>query len=156
MSRITPFLWFNTEAEEAATFYTSLFPNSRIVEVQRHETADAEKSAFVVTFEIDGMRFTALNGAPGNVHFTDAVSFQVDCADQAEVDRYWDALIADGGEPSQCGWLKDRFGVSWQIIPTALPRLLADPDRQAAARVMNAMLGMQRIDIAALEAAKSG
>ncbi|GAA1821766.1 VOC family protein [Luedemannella flava] len=156
MNKISPFLWFDTEAEEAATFYTGLFPNSRILDVQRHEAQDATKSAFVVTFELDGVKFTALNGGPMHATFTEAVSFQVDCADQAEVDRYWDTLTADGGEPGQCGWLKDRWGLSWQIVPTALPTLLADPDPEAAARVMKAMLAMQKIDIATLEAARAG
>jgi predicted 3-demethylubiquinone-9 3-methyltransferase (glyoxalase superfamily) len=154
MNKISPFLWFDTQAEEAATFYTSLFPNSRILDVQRNEAADPQKSAFVVTFELDGVRFTALNGGPAHAQFTEAISFQVECADQAEVDRYWDTLIADGGEPSQCGWLKDRYGLSWQIVPEALPKLLADPDPGAAARVMAAMLKMQKLDIATLQAAR--
>lgn len=153
MSKISPFLWFNTEAEEAATLYTRLFPNSRIVDVQRQDPAGP---AFVVVFELDGARVSALNGGPLHATFTEAISFQVDCDDQAEVDRYWDALTADGGEPGNCGWLKDRYGLSWQIVPTALPKLLADPDREAAARVMTAMLAMNKIEIAALEAAKAG
>jgi predicted 3-demethylubiquinone-9 3-methyltransferase (glyoxalase superfamily) len=149
----TPCLWFDTEGEEAARFYTSVFPNSRIVEVARYGEAGPrdEGTVMVVSFELDGQAFTALNGGP-EFKFTEAVSFQVDCADQAEVDRYWQTL-SEGGEQGPCGWLKDRYGLSWQIVPTRLNELLRDPDRERAQRVMKAMLGMGKIDIAGLEAA---
>lgn len=153
MPKITPFLWFDTEGEEAATLYTSLFPNSRIVDVTRYGSAGPRPEGMVmtVTFELDGLRYVALNGGP-NYRFTEAVSFQVDCKDQDEVDRFWNAL-SDGGEEGPCGWLKDRFGLSWQIVPSRLPELLTDPDREKSQRVMAAMLTMRRIDIAGLEAA---
>lgn len=157
MSRISPFLWFDTEAEAAAELYVGIFPNSRITSISRYGEAGPGPagSAMTVSFELDGLPVTALNGGP---HFklSEAFSMSVDCADQAEVDRYWDALVADGGKPSQCGWLKDRFGLSWQIVPRALPRLLQDPDRAKAQRVMAAMLNMSRLDVAALEAAAAG
>jgi predicted 3-demethylubiquinone-9 3-methyltransferase (glyoxalase superfamily) len=154
MSAITPFLWFDTEAEEAATLYTSLFPRSTIVNVSRYGSSGPGPagSVMTVTFDLDGQRFTALNGGP-QFPFTEAVSFQVDCASQDEVDRYWNALTADGGEESQCGWLRDRFGLSWQIVPSRLPELLGDPDPKRAQRAMAAMLQMKKLDIAALEAA---
>jgi len=154
MGRITPFLWFDDQAEAAAEFYVSLFPDSRITSVSRYGEAGPGEagSVMVVSFQLDGLPVTALNGGP-HYRLTEAFSMSVDCADQAEVDRYWDALLADGGEPSRCGWLKDRFGLSWQIVPRALPRLLADPDRAKAQRVMAAMLQMVRLDVAALEAA---
>jgi predicted 3-demethylubiquinone-9 3-methyltransferase (glyoxalase superfamily) len=158
MSKITPTLWFDGTAEEAARFYTSLFPNSRIVRVN-HSAADnpSTKAGEVLTvdFELDGQPFMGLNGGP-DFRFNESISFTIDCQDQAEVDRYWAALVKDGGEHSVCGWLKDRYGVSWQVIPRALPELLADPDRTAAARVMKAMLEMTKIDVAALHAAKEG
>ncbi len=157
MGRISPFLWFDTEAEPAAELYVSIFPNSKITSVSRYGDAGPGQpgAAMTVSFELDGLPVTALNGGP---HFklTEAFSMSVDCENQAEVDRYWDALIADGGQPSQCGWLKDRFGLSWQIVPRALPRLLSDPDRAKAQRVMAAMLKMSRLDVAALEAAAAG
>ena len=148
MPKVTPFLWYDTQAEEAARLYVSLFANSRVTQV----TPGPGGRATTVSFELDGVAFTALNGGP-MYKFTEAFSMSVACKDQAEVDRLWDALIADGGEPSQCGWLKDRFGLSWQIVPTALPRLLADPDRAKAGRVMQAMLKMRKLDVAVLEAA---
>jgi predicted 3-demethylubiquinone-9 3-methyltransferase (glyoxalase superfamily) len=153
MQKITPCLWFDTEGEEAAEFYTSVFPNSRILEVSRYGEAGPRPAGTVLTveFELDGQHFTALNGGP-EFTFDEAISFQVACDDQDEVDYYWDTLTA-GGEESQCGWLKDRFGVSWQIVPTALPELLADPDPARAQRAMQAMLGMKKIDIAAIRAA---
>ena len=157
MSRISPFLWFDSEAEAAAELYVSIFPNSKITGVTRYGEAGPGKpgSAMTVSFELDGLPVTALNGGP---HFklSEAFSMSVDCTDQAEVDRYWNTLIEDGGQPSQCGWLKDRFGLSWQIVPRALPRLLADPDRAKAQRVMAAMLKMVKLDVAALEAAAAG
>jgi predicted 3-demethylubiquinone-9 3-methyltransferase (glyoxalase superfamily) len=153
MPKITPYLWFDTEGEEAARFYTSIFPNSRILEVARYGSAGPrpEGTVMTVSFELDGKRFVALNGGP-DFAFNEAVSFLVDCETQEEVDSYWNTL-SEGGEHGPCGWLKDRFGLSWQIIPTALPRLLGDPDRKKAQRVMAAMLKMGKIDVAELERA---
>ena len=153
MARPTPCLGFDTEGEDAARFYTSVFPNSRIVDIARFGEAGPREAGtvMVVTFELDGQPFTALNGGP-DFTFSEAVSFQVDCADQTEVDRYWETL-SEGGEQGPCGWLKDRFGLSWQIVPTRLTELLADPDRERSQRVMKAMLGMRKIEIAELEAA---
>lgn len=150
MLSITPFLWFDTQAEEAMQFYTSIFPRSKVVAVQRNGA-----QVMAVTWELEGQRFMGLNAGP---HFTfnEAVSFFVSCDTQQEVDELWDKLMAGGGKPSQCGWLKDRFGLSWQIIPTALPRLLGDPDRAKADRAMQAMLQMQKIDAAALQRAFDG
>ncbi|HEX3699447.1 MAG TPA: VOC family protein [Phenylobacterium sp.] len=157
MSKIHPFLWYDTQAEEAAKLYVSLFPNSRITAVARNTEAAPGPTGAVLTveFELDGMKVVALNGGP---HFkpTEAFSFTIECESQAEVDRYWNALLADGGEPSQCGWLKDRFGLSWQVTPTILPKLLTDPDRAKAGRAMAAMMTMAKIDIAAIEAAAAG
>jgi predicted 3-demethylubiquinone-9 3-methyltransferase (glyoxalase superfamily) len=149
----TPCLWFDTQGEDAARFYTSVFPNSRIVEVARFGEAGPREAGTVmaVSFELDGRPFTALNGGP-EFTFSEAVSFQIECADQAEVDRYWERL-SEGGEQGPCGWLKDRFGLSWQVVPTRLYELLRDPDTGRAQRVMKAMLGMGKIEIAALEAA---
>ncbi len=153
MTSIHPFLWFDTEAEAAATLYVSIFPNSKIREVARYGEAGPGPAGQVMTvdFELDGQRFTALNGGP-QFKFSEAVSFQVMCETQAEVDRYWSKL-ADGGEEGPCGWLKDRFGLSWQIVPTALPRLLAGPDRERSQRVMKVMMSMGKLEIAPLEAA---
>jgi predicted 3-demethylubiquinone-9 3-methyltransferase (glyoxalase superfamily) len=155
MSKITPCLWFDGQAEEAARFYTSLLPDSRIDAVVRAPVdypAGSAGSVLTVEFTLAGQQFIGLNGGP-EFRFTEAISFTINCEDQAEVDRYWDALIADGGAPVQCGWLRDRYGLSWQIVPTILPRLLADPDREKAGRVMQAMMGMIKIDIAAVEKA---
>src|SRR5688500_151977 len=153
MQKLTPCLWFDTEGEGAATFYTSVFPTSRIVHVARYGSAGPRPEGTVMTvdFELDGQSFVALNGGP---HFTvnEAVSFQVSCKDQDEVDSYWSRL-SEGGEEGPCGWLKDRFGLSWQIIPTALPELLADPDQEKAQRVMQAMLQMKKIEVDELERA---
>ena len=157
MSKISPCLWFDGEAEEAANFYVSLLSNSRIDQVQRNVTdSPAGKAGTVLTvaFTLAGQRFLALNGGT-RFEYTPAISFMVDCAHQAEVDRLWDAL-SDGGAPNRCGWLKDRYGVSWQIVPTVLPKLLGDRDRVKAQRVMQAMLQMSKLDIAALEAAHAG
>ena len=153
MPKITPFLWFDDQAQEAAEFYVSVFPNSRILEVSRYGSAGPRPEGMVMTvsFELDGQRVTALNGG-SEFTFSEAVSFLVDCETQDEVDAYWEALTA-GGEPGPCGWLQDRFGLSWQIAPTALPRLLADPDREKSQRVMAAMLKMGKIEIAELERA---
>ena len=153
MQLISPFLWFDTESEEAAAFYTSVFPNSRIVEVARYGSAGPRTEGMVMTvvFELDGQQFTALNGGP-DFTFSEAISFEVSCKDQEEVDSYWSKL-GEGGEEGPCGWLKDRFGVSWQIVPTLLSELIADPDREKAQRVMAAMLKMRKIEIDELERA---
>ena len=153
MQTITPCLWFDTEGEEAARFYTSLFPNSRIGRIERYGSAGPRPEGMVMTvgFELDGQQFLALNGGP-EFTFNEAVSFQVACRDQEEVDRYWSAL-SEGGEEGPCGWLKDRFGVSWQIVPTRLIELVSDPDREKSQRVMAAMLGMRKIEIDELERA---
>jgi predicted 3-demethylubiquinone-9 3-methyltransferase (glyoxalase superfamily) len=142
MHRITPFLWFDGNAEEAMNFYVSVFPNAKVLSV----------SPMTVSFELEGQRFYGLNGGP-TYRFTEAVSFFVDCETQQEVDTFWSKLTAGGGQPGQCGWLKDRFGLSWQIVPKALGRLLGDPDRAKAGRVMQAMLTMGKIDLAALQRA---
>ena len=157
MSKIAPCLWFDGEAEEAANFYVSLLPNSRIDRVQRNVTdtpAGKTGTVLAVAFTLAGQRFLALNGGT-RFEYTPAISFQVDCADQAEVDRLWDAL-SDGGAAQRCGWLRDRFGVSWQIVPRQLMRLIADADRARARRAFEAMMHMKRIDIAAIERAADG
>jgi predicted 3-demethylubiquinone-9 3-methyltransferase (glyoxalase superfamily) len=153
MQKITPCLWFDTEGEEAANFYTSVFPNSKILDVSRYGEAGPrpEGTVMVVSFELDGQKFTALNGGP-EFTFSEAISFQVSCENQEEVDAFWSKL-SDGGEEGPCGWLKDKFGVSWQIVPTALPRLLGNPDREKSQRVMQAMLKMKKIEIGELERA---
>lgn len=153
VSKITPFLWFDTQAEEAATFYTSLFPNSAVREVTRYGSAGPgpEGQVMTVTFELDGLGFTGLNGGP-DYHFTEAISFAVQCDTQEEVDTYWDRLT-EGGEAGPCGWCKDRFGLSWQIVPNALLELLSDPDPARAQRAIKAMLGMGKLDVAALRRA---
>ncbi len=158
MSKIAPCLWFNGEAEEAANFYVSLLPNSKIDTVQRNIVDSAggrAGSVLVVTFTLAGQSFMALNGGT-RFEYTHAVSFKIDCEDQAEVDRLWDALTADGGQPERCGWLRDRYGVYWQIVPTAFPKYLGGADREGAARAMKAMLGMVKLDIAALKRAYEG
>lgn len=155
MSKIAPCLWFDGKAEEAATFYTSLLPDSRIDRVMRSPADNPSTPAgavLVVEFTLAGRQFVGLNGGP-QFPFTEAVSFMIDCEDQAEVDRLWDRLTADGGAPGQCGWLKDRFGLSWQIVPKALMELMNGPDRERARRVMQAMLQMTKIDVAAIRAA---
>ena len=157
MSRVSTFLWYDDQAQQAAEFYVSLIPNSRIVEVARFgpDTPGTDGSVMVVRFELDGVRYEALNGGP-MFSFTEAVSIVVLCDDQEEVDRLWNALTADGGEPSRCGWLKDRWGLSWQIVPRDLLALQQDPDPQRAQRATQAMLQMGKIDIAALHAAADG
>ena len=154
MQRITPFLWFDTQAEEAANFYVSIFKNSKIVKVARYGEAGPGPagSAMTVVFQLDGLEFIGLNGGP-HFKFTEAVSFSVDCETQEEVDWYWNKLTEGGGEESQCGWLKDKFGLSWQVNPKILGQMLSDPDPQKAKRVMEAMLKMKKIDIAALQKA---
>lgn len=155
LHKITPFLWFDDQAEEAARFYTSVFKTARITQVSHYakatEAVSGKQAGSVMTvaFELEGQSFVALNGGP-QYRFSPAVSFVVNCGSQDEVDALWGAL-SEGGEPRQCGWLTDKFGVTWQIVPTVLPRLLSDPAR--AERVMQALLKMTRIDIAALEAA---
>ena len=157
MQKITPFLWFDNQAEEAVNFYVSIFRNSRITDVARYGD-DAAKvsgrpqgSVMTVAFELDGQPFVALNGGPVFT-FSPAISFVVDCATQEEVDRLWDRLSA-GGEPQQCGWLRDKYGVTWQIVPAVLGKLLSDPDAAMAQRVMQAMLQMNKLDIGALKQA---
>ena len=148
MSKISPCLWFDGEAEEAAKFYVSLLPDSKIEHVQKNTVdspAGKAGSVLVVEFTLAGQRFMALNGGKA-FDFTHAISFKIDCADQAEVDRFWDAL-SEGGSVEQCGWLKDRYGVSWQIVPTALVKYLGGPDRAGAQRAMQAMMGMVKLDI---------
>ena len=154
--RITPNLWFDTRAEEAAEFYVSVFKNSRIVDVSRYTDAGPRPAGMVMTveFELDGQRFVGINGGP-EFTFDEAVSFQVNCEDQAEVDYYWERLT-DGGEESQCGWLKDRFGVSWQVVPEGIAEIFGDPDRERATRAMQAMFGMRKLDVDALRRAADG
>ena len=153
MSKITPCLWFDTEGEDAAKLYTSIFPNSKITDVSYYGSAGPRPEGMVMTvaFELDGQKFVALNGGP-NYTFNEAISFQVGCKDQDEVDDYWSKLT-DGGEEGPCGWLKDRFGVSWQVFPTALPELLSNPDPEVSQRVMAAMLQMRKIELDELERA---
>ena len=156
MDRITPCLWFDTEGEDAAEFYTSVFPNSRIVHVSHYGSAGPRPEGMVmeVEFELDGRSFLALNGGP-DFRFTEAISLQADCKDQAEVDRLWETL-SEGGEEGPCGWLKDRYGVSWQIVPSRMYELIADPDPERAQRAVAAMLQMGKLDIAELERAADG
>ena len=153
MQKITPCLWFDTEGEDAARFYTSVFPNSRIVDVAHYGSAGPrpEGTVMAVSFELDGQKFVALNGGP-QFTFSEAISFQIDCESQEEVDAYWSELSA-GGEEGPCGWLKDQFGLSWQIVPRRLMELLQDPDKEKAQRAMEAMLKMKKIEIADVERA---
>ena len=158
MSKISPCLWFDGEAEEAAKLYVSLLPDSRIEKIQRNTVnspAGKAGSVLVVEFTLAGQRFMALNGST-RFEYTHAVSFKIDCADQAEVDRLWDSLSSNGGQVERCGWLKDRYGVSWQIVPTVLPELLGGPDRAGAQRAMQAMMQMVKLDIAGLRKAYAG
>ena len=148
--KVTPFLWFDTQAEEAANFYVSLFKNSRI----RSVTPGPGGSAMVVAFQLDGVDFLALNGGP-HFKFNEAFSMSVDCADQAEIDELWEKL-SEGGSESRCGWLKDRFGLSWQIVPSCLSELMSDPDRSKSKRVMDAFMKMKKFDIGKLKAAHEG
>ncbi len=158
--KLTPCLWFDTQAEEAAHFYCSIFKNSKIGKISRFPEAGQEVhkkppgSVMVVPFELDGQPFTALNGGP-NFSFTEAVSFQVICETQDEVDYYWSKLT-DGGQEGPCGWLKDKFGLSWQVVPAAIPTMMTDPDAAKSARVMNAFMKMKKLDVAALERAYAG
>jgi predicted 3-demethylubiquinone-9 3-methyltransferase (glyoxalase superfamily) len=153
--KITPFLWFERDPEAAARFYTSIFPNSHIDKVVRAATdvpGTAKGEVLTVEYTLEGQEFIALNGGP-DFTFDEAISFVVECKDQAEVDRYWDALLKDGGEPSVCGWLKDRFGLSWQVVPRRLNEMMESTDQAAAARATEAMLKMVKIDVAGLEEA---
>jgi predicted 3-demethylubiquinone-9 3-methyltransferase (glyoxalase superfamily) len=155
--KIIPNLWFDLEAEAAADFYVSVFPNSRVTG-KTHYPEDAPREAgtvMTVEWELDGQPFVGINGGP-NFTFDEAISFQIDCADQEEVDRYWQLLTADGGAPGPCGWLKDRFGVSWQVVPTGMDEMLGGDDPERARRAMGAMLKMSKIDIATLHAAADG
>ena len=154
--RITPFLWFDGNAEEAANFYVSVFPNSEVTQFSRYGEGAPRPagSVMVISFRLDGQEFAALNGGP-EFTFSEAVSFLIDCQSQEEVDYYWDAL-SEGGEPGPCGWLKDKFDVSWQVNPTVLTEMLQDEDRERADRVMQAMLQMGKIDIAKLKEAYEG
>jgi len=156
MQKITPFLWFDDKAEEAANFYVSVFKNSKIETVSRYGDAGPgpKGSVMIVQFQLEGQRFTALNGGP-IFHFTPAISLLVDCQTQEEVDDLWQKLSA-GGRPDRCGWLQDKFGLSWQIIPAALGKLMSDPDPKKSNRVMQAMLQMEKIDIKRLEQAYQG
>jgi predicted 3-demethylubiquinone-9 3-methyltransferase (glyoxalase superfamily) len=155
--KIVPNLWFDTEAEEAAEFYISVFKDGRIVNIARYTEAGPREAGtvMVVEFELRGQRFVAINGGP-EFKFDEAVSFEIRCEDQDEIDYYWEALTADGGRESQCGWLTDKYGLSWQVTPTGMDELFSDPDPDRANRAMQAMLGMKKIDIAALQAAAAG
>ena len=158
MSKIAPCLWFDGQAEAAAKFYTALIPDSRIDKVMRAPSDNPSTPAgavLTVDFTLAGQQFIGLNGGP-QFRFSEAVSFTINCEDQAEVDRYWNALIADGGAPSQCGWLKDKFGLSWQIVPKQFGQLIGSSDRAAAGRAMQAMMKMKKLDIAELQRAYDG
>ncbi len=162
VQRISPCLWFDDQAEEAATFYTSIFPNSRVVEVTRYTDAGQEVhgkeagSVMTVVFELDGQRMTALNGGP-SLKFNEAVSLEINCDTQEEIDHYWEKL-SEGGDPGaqECGWLKDRYGLAWQVVPTMMNDLFRDPYAESTKRVMEAMLKMKKLDIAALQRAAEG
>lgn len=156
MPTITPNLWFDTEAEQAARFYVDIFPKSRVHRITHYDETGRREAGMVMTvdFELDGVRFTAINGGP-QFTFDEAVSFAIECSDQAEVDHYWDRLT-EGGEEGPCGWLKDKFGLSWQVVPTVLLTLLGDDDPATVKRTTAAMLTMQKLDVAALEAAAHG
>jgi predicted 3-demethylubiquinone-9 3-methyltransferase (glyoxalase superfamily) len=155
--KIVPNLWFDTEAEEAAEFYCSVFPDSRIISMARYPDSVSDKAGqvMVVEFELNGHRFTGINGGP-QFTFDEAVSFQINCKDQDEVDYYWERLIAEGGRESMCGWLADKYGLSWQVIPEGMEELFSDPDPERANRAMQAMFSMRKLDIAALRAAADG
>jgi predicted 3-demethylubiquinone-9 3-methyltransferase (glyoxalase superfamily) len=155
--KITPNLWFDNDAEEAANFYVSIFPNSRIVSKADYTDADPNKAGqvMVVEWELDGQRFVGINGGP-QFKFSEAVSFAVNCDDQQAIDYYWEKLTADGGEEGPCGWCKDKYGLSWQVTPTGMDQLFANPDKSKAERAMRAMYEMKKLDIAALNAAAEG
>ena len=155
--RIIPNLWFDTEAEEAAEFYCSVFKNSRVLSTARYTESGPRETGMVMTvdFELDGHRFVGINGGP-DFQFSEAVSFQINCDTQEEIDYYWDRLTAGGGKEGPCGWLTDKYGLSWQVTPTGMDELFSDPDEQRADRAMKAMLGMRKIDVAELQAAADG
>jgi predicted 3-demethylubiquinone-9 3-methyltransferase (glyoxalase superfamily) len=155
--KIIPNLWFDTQAEEAAHYYVDVFGSGRVISVARYPEGSPGRtgSVMAVEFEVAGLRFVGINGGP-QFPFSEAVSFQIDCADQAEVDRFWDRFIADGGEESQCGWLKDKYGLSWQVVPAGMAEMFADPDPARAQRAVQAMLQMKKLDVAALRAAAQG
>ena len=157
MQKITPFLWFDGKAEEAAKLYTSIFPNSKIISIKYWSEGSPfpKDQVMTATFELDGLRYQAMDAGP-EFKFTEAISMLVNCTTQAEVDNYWNKLIADGGQESVCGWLKDKFGLSWQIVPTVLGEMLGDKDPAKAGRAMQAMMKMKKIDIAALQNAYDG
>jgi predicted 3-demethylubiquinone-9 3-methyltransferase (glyoxalase superfamily) len=157
MTKPTPFLWFDNNAEEAMNFYLSIFPNSKVQSVTRYGGGGPGPAGTVMTaaFQLDGQDFVALNGGPMH-KFSEAISFVVNCETQAEIDRFWDKLTAGGGEPGPCGWLKDRYGLSWQIIPTILPKLLSNKDPAKSGRAMAAMMKMSKLDVDALERAHAG
>jgi predicted 3-demethylubiquinone-9 3-methyltransferase (glyoxalase superfamily) len=161
MQKITPFLWYDDKAEEAANFYCSIFKNSKLGSATRYEGEGAKASGqtagtvMTIEFELEGQKFVGLNGGP-HFKFTEAVSFVINCETQEEVDYFWEKLTADGGAESQCGWLKDKFGLSWQVTPTILPELFKHKDPEKSKRVMHAMLQMKRIDIAKLKEAAEG
>jgi predicted 3-demethylubiquinone-9 3-methyltransferase (glyoxalase superfamily) len=156
MPKLTPCIWFDNQGEDAANFYVSVFPNSKITNVLHYNDAGPREKGMVLTvdFELDGQRFTAINGGP-EFTFDEAISMQIDCEDDAEADYYWSKL-SDGGEESQCGWLKDRYGLSWQVVPAGVLELISDPDDGRAVRAMRAMLGMRKLDVAAMRAAADG
>ena len=155
--KIVPNLWFDTEAEEAAEYYCSVFKDSRILSKAHYTEAGPREAGMVMTveFELDGQRFVGINGGP-EFKFDEAVSFQITCQDQEEVDYYWDRLTGEGGQEGPCGWAKDRFGLSWQVVPAGMEEVFNDPDKDKAARAMKAMLGMRKLDIAALREAAEG
>ncbi len=163
MQKITPFLWFDDQAEEAVKFYTSIFKNSKVGKILRYgeeaarisESGRPPGSVLTIEFELEGQKFTALNGGP-EFKFNESISFVVNCETQEEVDYFWEKLTADGGQESQCSWLKDKFGVSWQVVPAVLIEMLQDKDSEKAERVMKAMLQMQKIDIKTLKQAYAG
>ncbi len=157
MQKITPFLWFDDQAEEAMNFYTSVFEDSKVIGISRYGEAGPGEAGTVMiaTFELEGQRFTALNGGP-RFKFTEAISFEVDCETQDEVDYLWESLTAGGGEESMCGWLRDKYGLSWQVVPRVLGELMEDDDREKVKRVTEAMLSMRKIEIAELERAHEG
>jgi len=157
MPKITPFLWFDDQAEAAVEFYLSVFPDSRITQVARYSDAGPGPAGSVMTihFELDGNEFVALNGGPAHYGFNESISFVIDCATEEEVDHYWEALT-DGGEEIACGWLKDRYGVRWQVVPSDLPSVLGDPDPERANRAMQAMMTMKKLDLRAMKQAAGG
>lgn len=157
MQKITPFLWFDDQAEEAMNFYTSVFEDSKVIGISRYGEAGPGEAGTVMiaTFELEGQRFTALNGGP-RFKFTEAISLEVDCETQDEVDYLWESLTAGGGEESMCGWLRDKYGLSWQIVPRILGELMGDDDREKVKRVTEAMLSMRKIEIAELQQAYEG